>query len=140
VFLGVVFAAAIGLTGAGTETVVVPLLATQILWINLVTDSGPALAMGVDPEIDDVMARAPRSSKRTDHRPPDVDGYPDHRPRHGRGTLFTIDIFLARRPRRGPGFPRSWHAPPASPPWFSRSCSTPSTPVGDHHGLPRVVS
>jgi magnesium-transporting ATPase (P-type) len=39
---------------------VVPLLATQILWINLVTDSGPALAMGVDPEIDDVMARKPR--------------------------------------------------------------------------------
>jgi Ca2+-transporting ATPase len=60
VFLGVVFAAALGLTGAGPETVVLPLLATQILWINLVTDSGPALAMGVDPEIDDVMARPPR--------------------------------------------------------------------------------
>ena len=37
-----------------------PLLVTQILWINLVTDSGPALAMGVDPEIDDAMARPPR--------------------------------------------------------------------------------
>ena len=37
-----------------------PLLATQILWINLITDSGPALAMGVDPETDDVMARQPR--------------------------------------------------------------------------------
>ncbi|MGH9256176.1 MAG: cation transporting ATPase C-terminal domain-containing protein, partial [Vicinamibacterales bacterium] len=36
------------------------LLATQILWINLITDSGPALAMGVDPPIDDVMARKPR--------------------------------------------------------------------------------
>jgi Ca2+-transporting ATPase len=60
VFLGVVFAGALGLTGAGAEAVVIPLLATQILWINLVTDSGPALAMGVDPEIDDVMARAPR--------------------------------------------------------------------------------
>ena len=60
VFLGVVFAGAIGLTGAGAGDVAVPLLATQILWINLVTDSGPALAMGVDPEIDDVMARRPR--------------------------------------------------------------------------------
>ena len=37
-----------------------PLLATQTLWINLVTDSAPALAIGVDPETDDVMAREPR--------------------------------------------------------------------------------
>jgi Ca2+-transporting ATPase len=60
VFLGVVFAGTMGLAGAGGETVALPLLATQILWINLVTDSGPALAMGVDPEIDDVMDRPPR--------------------------------------------------------------------------------
>jgi magnesium-transporting ATPase (P-type) len=60
VFLGVVFAGALGLAGAPGEAVALPLLATQILWINLVTDSGPALAMGVDPEIDDVMARKPR--------------------------------------------------------------------------------
>ncbi len=60
VFLGVAFAGAMGLAGAGGEAVALPLLATQILWINLITDSGPALAMGVDPEIDDVMARAPR--------------------------------------------------------------------------------
>ncbi len=60
VFLGVVFGASVlGLTGPD-GAVVVPLLATQILWINLVTDSGPALAMGVDPEIDDAMARPPR--------------------------------------------------------------------------------
>ena len=60
VFFGVIFAGFIGITGATGEAVVVPLLATQILWINLVTDSAPALAMGVDPEIDDVMARPPR--------------------------------------------------------------------------------
>ncbi|WP_430647574.1 cation-translocating P-type ATPase [Agromyces sp. GXS1127] len=60
VFLGVVFAGALGFAGASNEAVVLPLLATQILWINLVTDSGPALAMGVDPEVDDVMARPPR--------------------------------------------------------------------------------
>ncbi len=59
VLLGVVFAGALGLAGAD-GTVVLPLLATQVLWINLVTDTGPALAMGVDPEVDDVMARPPR--------------------------------------------------------------------------------
>jgi len=59
VFLGVVGAGLIGLGGGG-EALVLPLLATQILWINLITDSGPALAMGVDPETDDLMARPPR--------------------------------------------------------------------------------
>ncbi|CAN5404678.1 cation-translocating P-type ATPase [soil metagenome] len=61
VFLGVVFAGFLGLSGASGEAIALPLLSTQILWINLVTDSGPALAMGVDPEIDDVMVRRPRS-------------------------------------------------------------------------------
>ena len=63
VFLGVVGAGVIGLksTDAGAEgTVVLPLLATQLLWINLITDSAPALAMGVDPATDDLMARKPR--------------------------------------------------------------------------------
>ena len=59
VFLGVVGAGVIGLSGDG-GTVILPLLATQILWINLITDSGPALAMGVDPPTEDVMARKPR--------------------------------------------------------------------------------
>ena len=61
VFLGVVLAGVIGLTAASHDTIVLPLLATQILWINLVTDSAPALALGVDPETDDVMARRPRA-------------------------------------------------------------------------------
>jgi Ca2+-transporting ATPase len=59
VFLGVVGASVIGLAGGG-DVVVLPLLATQILWINLITDTGPALAMGIDPETEDVMARRPR--------------------------------------------------------------------------------
>jgi magnesium-transporting ATPase (P-type) len=57
--LGVVFAGALGLEDTG-EAIAVPLLATQILWINLLTDSAPALAMGVDPPPDDVMGRPPR--------------------------------------------------------------------------------
>ena len=61
VFLAVLLAGVIGLADpADPSAAVVPLLATQLLWINLVTDSGPALAMGVDPEISDVMARPPR--------------------------------------------------------------------------------
>jgi magnesium-transporting ATPase (P-type) len=58
-FFGVVLAGLIGLDLV-EEAVAVPLLATQILWINLLTDTGPALAMGVDPAPDDVMRRPPR--------------------------------------------------------------------------------
>lgn len=94
VFGGVVLSGAIGLSGHNESGVVLPLLATQILWINLVTDSGPALAMGVDPSVEDVMARPPR--KPTDRV---VDGA------MWRGvllvgavmavaTLSTLDIFL----------------------------------------------
>ena len=60
VFGGVVLAGVIGLSGHSSSGVVLPLLATQILWINLVTDSAPALAMGVDPSVEDVMGRPPR--------------------------------------------------------------------------------
>ncbi|WP_203568662.1 cation-translocating P-type ATPase [Aestuariimicrobium ganziense] len=61
VFFGIVLAGVIGLSDAAAAgTMAVPLLATQILWINLVTDSGPALAMGVDPDDGDLMARRPR--------------------------------------------------------------------------------
>lgn len=59
VFLGVVAAQALGLLDDG-QGVILPLLATQLLWVNLITDSGPALAMGMDPPTDDVMARPPR--------------------------------------------------------------------------------
>lgn len=37
-----------------------PLLPLQILWINLMTDSWPALALGLDPPDKDVMKRKPR--------------------------------------------------------------------------------
>ncbi|GAE24189.1 cation-transporting ATPase [Halalkalibacter wakoensis JCM 9140] len=38
-----------------------PLVAIQILWINLVTDGLPAMALGMDQAEGDVMKRAPRS-------------------------------------------------------------------------------
>jgi Ca2+-transporting ATPase len=57
-FFGVALSGFLGLTEAGGG-VALPLLAAQILWINLVTDGAPALALGVDP-----------ASRMTMHRPP----------------------------------------------------------------------
>ena len=57
-FFGVLLAEVIGLTATGG--VALPLLATQILWINLVTDGAPALALGIDPAHPAAMAKAPR--------------------------------------------------------------------------------
>jgi P-type Ca2+ transporter type 2C len=59
-FFGVLLAHAIGLRPEAGSGVLLPLLATQILWINLVTDGAPALALGVDPADSDVMTKPPR--------------------------------------------------------------------------------
>lgn len=41
----------------------VPLIATQLLWINLITDSLPAIALGMDGDDSDVMNEKPRDAK-----------------------------------------------------------------------------
>ena len=42
-----------------------PLLAIQLLWVNLVTDSLPAIALGLEPPEKDIMNRPPRDSKKS---------------------------------------------------------------------------
>ena len=41
----------------------IPLLPAMILWLNLVTDGPPAIALSVDPPAEDVMQKPPRSPK-----------------------------------------------------------------------------
>jgi P-type Ca2+ transporter type 2C len=60
-FFGVLFAGRLGLQAADGG-LALPLLATQLLWINLVTDGAPALALGVDPIDPALMLRPPRPS------------------------------------------------------------------------------
>lgn len=59
-FFGVLAADLIGLAAGQGQSVVLPLLATQILWINLVTDGAPALALGLDRADAGTMGKPPR--------------------------------------------------------------------------------
>ncbi|MEM3673331.1 MAG: cation-translocating P-type ATPase [Candidatus Bathyarchaeia archaeon] len=63
----------------GTELFPLPLLPAMILWINLVTDGAPAVALATDPPDTDVMERPPRK--------------PDEGILHGMGA-FIITSFL----------------------------------------------
>ena len=81
VFLSVVLAGPLGLERHGM--LVLPLLATQILWINLLTDGAPALALGVDPADPELMSQPPR---------PRSEGIIDGRMR---GDILLVGVVMA---------------------------------------------
>jgi Ca2+-transporting ATPase len=76
----------------------VPLYPVHLLWTNLMTDSLPALALGVDPEEKGIMRRRPRGPKDSVVSRPAVLGMV------GRGTVLmlgTVAVFLGVLLARG---------------------------------------
>jgi Ca2+-transporting ATPase len=53
----------IGFQDPSTLSIIIPVTAIQLLWINLLTDGLPALAIGVDPASPGIMSRPPRDPK-----------------------------------------------------------------------------
>ncbi|MFD8236663.1 cation-translocating P-type ATPase [Streptomyces sp. NPDC059696] len=51
------------LLGASLAGLPAPLTAAQLLWVNIIMDGPPAMALAVDPPRDDVMRRPPRDPK-----------------------------------------------------------------------------
>ena len=92
-FFGVVLADQIGLK-AERNTVVLPVLATQLLWINLITDGAPALALGVDRLDAGVMTDPPRPRSERVITPRMWFGIVFVGVVSAVGTLFTLDASL----------------------------------------------
>ncbi len=92
-FFGVLLAERLGLPTAEGK-VVLPLLATQVLWINLVTDGAPALALGVDPPAADLMRRPPRSAAEPAVTPRMWRGIAGVGATMAAATLFVLDASL----------------------------------------------
>ena len=66
-----------------------PLLAIHILWVNLVTDSLPAIALGADPKEDSIMNDKPRDSKES------LFSHGGYAITFGYGALITLATILA---------------------------------------------
>ena len=123
-FFGVVLADVIGLVPPEAGAVALPLLATQVLWVNLVTDGPPALALGVDPPDADVMRQHPRPYGEGVVTRRDVGEHPLRRRHHGDGNPSSARREPAGRSHRG-----DRRYSPMRRRWRSRrSCSSPFSP------------
>ena len=100
-FFGVVLATADRSRTPAAAAVVLPLLATQILWINLVTDGPPALALGVDPADDGLMEQPPRPAGEGVITAAHVARHRLRRRHHGGRHAVRARRLAARRLRRG---------------------------------------
>ena len=92
-----------------------PLNPIQLLWINLITDIFPGLALALDAPEEDTLSLAAEKSRRTDHpaagfNPPGYRIACDHRRHAGKLWLCADPL----RPR-GPGRHASLHDPDALP-------------------------
>ena len=65
-----------------------PLLATQLLWVNLVTDGLPAIGLGVDPAVPGLMSRPPDRSR-------DILGLPHQLRLLWQGALLALGVMGA---------------------------------------------
>ena len=62
-FTAMILAGIFGFTDPSTGAILLPLLPLHILWMNLITDGPPALALGLDPHSKNIMGRPPRHVK-----------------------------------------------------------------------------
>ncbi len=105
-FFGVALAGTFGLVAGPGEALTLPLLATMILWINLVTDGFPALALGVDPPDPRLMDRPPRDPRSGVITPRMWIGIAFASVVMGGGTLLLLDAGLPGGLIEGAGDPR----------------------------------
>jgi P-type Ca2+ transporter type 2C len=92
-FFGVLLGKTIGLFAEG-GLLVLPLQATQLLWINLISDGAPALALGLDPAEPGVMRRPPRPTGERAIPPGMWGGIVLVGATTAAATLFALDVSL----------------------------------------------